>query len=118
MGSRVRCRERPSGYDGLLCQKKQRIRRAPGGIQREMTCRDFADFLDQFLERSLPLELTRQIDEHLKICADCQHYLDSYRQAGEAARAALGAADDAVAARLPHGLVKALLAARAGRQPD
>jgi hypothetical protein len=88
----------------------------PYETTKEMTCRDFADFLDEFLERSLPPELTRQFGEHLKICADCRNYLHGYQQAGQAARAALGAADDAVPARVPEGLVKAILSALAGRQ--
>jgi anti-sigma factor RsiW len=81
-----------------------------------MTCRDFAEFLDRFLDGSLPATQARQFDAHLKICGDCRNYLDGYRQAGRAARAALGDANDPVPPEVPEGLLKAILAARAGRK--
>ena len=77
-----------------------------------MTCREFVDFLDRFLDRSLPPALTRQFEEHLTTCANCRNYLDSYWQSRDAARAALGAEDEPVPAKVPEGLVKAILAAR------
>jgi predicted anti-sigma-YlaC factor YlaD len=78
-----------------------------------MTCQDFANFLDRFLEGSLPAALAQEFDEHLKICADCRNYLDGYRQTGQAARAALRASADPVPAEVPEKLVAAILAARA-----
>jgi predicted anti-sigma-YlaC factor YlaD len=81
-----------------------------------MTCRDFADVLDQFLDGTLPAALARQLDDHLKICIDCRNYLDGYRQAGPTARAALGNANDPVPPAVPEELVKAILTARAGRK--
>jgi predicted anti-sigma-YlaC factor YlaD len=78
-----------------------------------MTCQDFANFLDRFLEGSLPAALAREFGEHLKICADCRNYLDGYRQTGQAARAALGHSADPVPPAVPEKLVAAILAARA-----
>jgi anti-sigma factor RsiW len=72
-----------------------------------VTCRDFADFLLDYVEGALPGESRRRFDEHMAICSDCVQYLQHYTETIKAGRLAL--ADD-----LPDELVSAILRARDG----
>lgn len=74
-----------------------------------MTCRDFADFLLDYVEGELPIEARRRFDEHIGVCPDCMQYLQHYTAAMEAGRLAM--AED-LAADVPDELVNAILAAR------
>ncbi|HEX5050693.1 MAG TPA: zf-HC2 domain-containing protein [Planctomycetota bacterium] len=76
-----------------------------------MTCREFAEFLDAFLARTLLAEEDRAFRRHLAVCADCVNYLDTYRRTVDACRQ-LGADDEQVPADVPEDLVHAILAAR------
>ena len=44
-----------------------------------MTCRDFADFLADYIEDALPAAIRRQFEAHLAECPDCVAYLQQYR---------------------------------------
>ena len=76
-----------------------------------MTCRDFADFLLDYVEGELPGDTRRRFDEHLAVCPDCGHYLQHYSETIKAGRLAM--ADD-LHADIPDGLVSAILKARLG----
>jgi anti-sigma factor RsiW len=43
-----------------------------------VTCRDFADFLLDYVEGELPTETRQRFDEHMAICPDCVQYLRHY----------------------------------------
>ena len=74
-----------------------------------MTCRDFAEFLLEYVEGQLPLEARRRFDEHLAICPDCVQYLQHYTETIKAGRLAM--ADD-LPDDVPDELVSAILTAR------
>jgi anti-sigma factor RsiW len=77
-----------------------------------MTCRDFADFLDDYLAGELLPDVHATFLAHLAICANCERYLTQYRQAIALGRAAF--ADDCdLPGDVPDDLVNAILAARA-----
>lgn len=44
-----------------------------------MNCREFADFLNLYLDDELPPGQRRVFDEHLAECPACRAYLDGYR---------------------------------------
>ena len=73
-----------------------------------MTCRDFADFLLDYVEGELPADTRRRLDEHMAICPDCVQYRKHYTETIEAGR--LAVADDVD--DLPDELVNAILEAR------
>ena len=73
-----------------------------------MTCRDFADFLLDYVEGELPADTRRRLDEHMAICPDCVQYLQHYTETIEAG--CLAVADDFD--DLPDELVSAILRAR------
>jgi anti-sigma factor RsiW len=78
-----------------------------------MTCREFADFLDQYINGELPTVQAAAFDEHLGLCPDCRHYLDTYRQTIALSRKVLSASANAPASEhIPEELVKAVLQAR------
>ena len=77
-----------------------------------MTCREFADFMMDYLSGELSSESRAQFDHHLSVCSNCRRYLASYRETVTLGKRAFE--DDAarVPAEVPEELVKAILAAR------
>jgi anti-sigma factor RsiW len=80
-----------------------------------VSCREFADFIADYLSGELPADVRERFDHHLHMCSNCAKYLDAYRGAmalGKAAFADLVGTDEAIPADVPDDLVKAILAAR------
>ena len=75
-----------------------------------MTCREFADFLLDYVDGHLDPEARRIFDEHVAVCPPCVRYLRHYTETVKASRLAM--ADDDVPVDLPEGLVAAILKAR------
>ena len=76
-----------------------------------MTCREFVDFLMNYLDDEL-LEGQRAVfEQHMIDCPPCVDYLDQYRDAVKMGRSVCqpeaGAPEDA-----PEALIQAILAAR------
>ena len=74
-----------------------------------MTCRDFADFLLDYVDGALPGDTRRRFDEHMAICPDCVQYLQQYAETVKAGRLAMA---DELPADVPEELVSAILRAR------
>ncbi len=55
-----------------------------------MTCKEVIEVLADYLEATLASDLARELEEHLRSCAPCQAYLNTYRKTadltGEAGR--------------------------------
>jgi anti-sigma factor RsiW len=77
-----------------------------------VSCREFADFIADYLSGELPAEVRAQFDHHLEVCVNCVRYLDAYRAAVALGKAAFDGTDDSVPGDVPDDLVKAILAAR------
>lgn len=79
-----------------------------------ITCRDFADILDAYLDGELPTEARQPFEWHLKLCRGCTAYLAHYRDTIRLTKQAWRD-DDSVPPEVPPQLVQAVLAAmRAG----
>jgi anti-sigma factor RsiW len=76
-----------------------------------MTCREFLDFIMDYLDGTLPDEEQRPFQAHLAVCPDCERYLSQYRVTATAGRAALDPEGD-VPDDVPEELVRAVLASR------
>ena len=76
----------------------------------ELTCREIADFLADYLDGSLALAERHVVDKHLADCPECAAYLRSYTETIRLARQSRE--DDALPAAVPDELVRAILAAR------
>lgn len=74
----------------------------------QITCKEFDDFMSDYLDGTLPERERRRFDFHLEACPMCRHHLESYRAAVALARAS---ADDSWS-EAPRELVNAILAAR------
>lgn len=80
-----------------------------------MTCREFAEFLGDYLSGDLPVEVRTAFDRHLALCANCQRYLVQYREATDLGRAAFDDVHADIPADVPEDLIAAIVASRADR---
>ncbi len=75
-----------------------------------LTCREFVEFLDDYLEGRLPEHVLAHFYEHLSACPSCVSYARTYQDTVRLAKKALG--DDAPVEGVPEELVEAILSAR------
>ena len=78
-----------------------------------MNCREFTEFLHEYLFGKLPAEERAEFDKHLAECPWCVAYLDSYQKTILLGKAALSVSEsDASPADAPEELIQAILRAR------
>ena len=78
-----------------------------------MNCREFTEFLHEYLFGNLSAEERTEFDTHLAECPWCVAYLDSYRKTIELEQAAFRTSDQGPApADAPEELIQAILKAR------
>lgn len=85
-----------------------------------MTCREFADFMVDYLSDELPSDTRALFERHLTRCDDCAGYLKLYAMTVKLGKRAFEHEDGALPADVPERLVAAILAARrasASRSP-
>jgi anti-sigma factor RsiW len=83
-----------------------------------MNCREFTEFLHEYLFGNLPAEQRADFDKHLAECPWCVAYLDSYQKTIQLEQAAFCVPEGApTPAEVPEELIQAILSARA-RAPD
>ncbi len=80
-------------------------------VCRELSCREFIEFLNEYVDLELEPRRRAVFDRHLGICPDCTAYLDSYRKTMQLSVTALkgGVLPQQP---IPEELVRAILAAR------
>ena len=77
-----------------------------------MTCREFADFMADYLSGELSPGTRAQFERHLEVCPNCVSYLSNYRDTIVLGRTVMAEDDSAVPADVPDDLVKAILSSR------
>jgi anti-sigma factor RsiW len=82
-----------------------------------MTCREFADFIADYLSGELAQDRRSAFDEHLRLCVNCQKYLAGYEETVKLGRRAFADADAVVPPQVPEELVQAILRAKGVRRP-
>lgn len=87
---------------------------AGGGHGADMQCREFVDFLMDYLDGLLPEPTRAVFEEHIGLCPPCQAYLDTYRDAVRMGRRVCRDGEPAPDGA-PEELVRAILAARRGK---
>ena len=80
-----------------------------------MTCREFADFIADYLSGELASDRRAAFEHHLRLCVNCQRYLAGYEATVKLGQRAFADDDAAVPANVPEELVQAILAARRNR---
>ena len=81
-----------------------------------MTCREFADFMADYLSGELPPDTRAHFDEHLRVCVNCQRYLEGYEETIRLGKRAFADDQAAVPPDVPEELVQAILRAKRGRR--
>jgi anti-sigma factor RsiW len=81
-----------------------------------VNCREFADFLNQYLDGDLPERDRLDFDRHLAVCPTCVRYLAGYRATVQLVRATARDTSDIPPA--PPELVDAILRTLAIRGAD
>ncbi len=82
-------------------------------IPMMINCRDFENFMIDYIEGSLPKRQVRVFEFHLKLCRECGDYLAAYRRTIEVSKRVFADADAPVPDDVPEDLVRAILDARA-----
>jgi anti-sigma factor RsiW len=77
-----------------------------------VTCREFADFIGDYLSGELQPDVRDRFAGHLEICDNCRRYLAGYEATVKLGKRAFADEDSALPADVPETLVKAILAAR------
>jgi len=77
-----------------------------------LTCREFADFLMDYLSGEMASDTCQQFDFHLRECINCRKYLTSYEETVKLGKRAFDDEKAALPADVPEELVKAILASR------
>jgi anti-sigma factor RsiW len=77
-----------------------------------VTCREFADFIFDYLAGELPADSRARFERHLARCPHCPEYLRQYQLTVAASQAAFDDLDAPVPETVPEELVSAILAAR------
>jgi anti-sigma factor RsiW len=81
-----------------------------------MNCREFTEFLHEYLFGNLSEEERAEFEKHLAECPWCVAYLDSYKKTIQLEQAAFTASPDALPpADAPEELIQAILRARPRR---
>jgi anti-sigma factor RsiW len=78
-----------------------------------MNCREFTEFLHEYLFGDLPAEERAEFEKHLAECPWCGAYLQNYRKTIELEQDAFAGAENAPPpADAPEELIQAILRAR------
>lgn len=77
-----------------------------------MTCREFADFMADYVSGEIAPATVAVFEEHLALCPTCVAYLADYRATIAAGKRAFAGDEDVLPSSVPEGLVRAILAAR------
>jgi anti-sigma factor RsiW len=80
-----------------------------------VTCREFADFIMDYMTGELPVSERALFERHLQRCPHCPEYLRQYEDGVKAGRRAFAAWDEDVPVSVPEELVQAIL--QATRKP-
>lgn len=82
-----------------------------------MTCREFAEFIADFLDGELAEAERQQFERHVGRCVNCSRYLESYRQSVALGKRAFDDQDAEVPSDVPEELVEAILLTRRSSGP-
>jgi len=81
-------------------------------VSHVVTCREFVEFLDDYLSGSLPEAERTSFNDHLAQCPSCVAYMKAYQASVRLGRAALTYSDDPVSGKASEKLIQAILGAR------
>ncbi len=77
-----------------------------------ITCREFEDFIQDYLDGRLADASARRFERHMKICRECREYLEAYKTSLELGKRVLGPPGAPLPDDVPEDLIKAILDSR------
>ena len=77
-----------------------------------MTCREFAEFIMDYLTGELPADTLAAFEGHLRGCRNCRRYLAGYEETVKLGQRAFDDDDAPVPGAVPEDLVRGILAAQ------
>ena len=77
-----------------------------------LTCREFDEFMADYLDGGLPAWQKYMCWLHVKMCRECAIFVADYRRTVSLGKSAFESPDDPVPDSVPEDLVKAALARR------
>ena len=77
-----------------------------------LSCKEFVEFLDDYLAGALDEGRRAEFNAHLGICVSCVAFMKTYQAAVKLGKAAFQPTSEPVPASVPEELVRAILAAR------
>ena len=81
-----------------------------------MTCREFADFMLDYLAGELPADSRALFERHLARCPKCPKYFEQYKATLAAGKSAFDSPDGELPADVPEDLIQAILATVPGKK--
>jgi anti-sigma factor RsiW len=90
-----------------------KLANSPNG--KDLTCREFAEFLSDYLSRELSAAERAAFEAHLAECPTCVTYLDTFQKTIQLSKAAYADSEGGLPDEVPEELVQAILAARNAR---
>jgi len=81
-------------------------------MHKMITCVEFENFVQQYIDGALPKQQLFIFELHLKVCRECQEYLAAYRRSMEITRTVFEVPDAPVPEDVPEDLIIAVLEAR------
>ena len=83
-------------------------------IHGMMSCREFEDFVQAYIDGELPERQRTVMERHMRLCRECREYLAAYKKAMEIGHSVLAGHGVSLPADVPEDLISAILEAREG----
>ena len=74
-----------------------------------LNCREFEDFIDDYIDSNLPASVSRKVYLHLLACGDCRSYISAYKRSIEMGKALCDKLDSEVLEDVPDELISIVL---------
>jgi anti-sigma factor RsiW len=81
-------------------------------MSQALTCREFVEFLADYLSGTLSQERQAIFNQHLAVCPSCIAYMKTYQASVRLGRAVFTRSEETLPEEVPEELVLAILAAR------
>jgi len=78
-----------------------------------MKCREFVEFVMEYLDGTLGESERRVFEDHVGLCPPCVNYLNSYKATIAASKSLCDDPKEPAEVSVPEDLINAILAARA-----
>ena len=74
-----------------------------------LNCREFEEFIDDYIDGKLPSSVSRKVYLHLLACGDCRSYIRAYQRSIEMSKAFCDKLDSEVLEDVPDELISIVL---------